>query len=55
MAALASSMNDPALHADNPARASSIADQMATLQAQLDLSYARWEELEELQNQAANS
>jgi ATP-binding cassette subfamily F protein uup len=50
MAELASQMNDPALHADNPAQASSIAEQMAGLQAELDQAYARWEELEALQN-----
>jgi ATP-binding cassette subfamily F protein uup len=55
MEGFASQMNDPALHAENPARASSIAEQMAALQAELDLAYARWEELEALQNQAAKT
>lgn len=55
MAALASSLNNPALHTGNPEQASSIAKQMATLQAQLDVAYVRWEELEDLQNQATDA
>jgi len=55
MADFASQMNNPALHAENPARAGSIAEQMAALQAELDLAYARWEELEALQTQATKT
>ncbi len=55
MADLASKINDPALHSNNPSQASSIAEKMAELQAELDSSYARWEHLEDMQNQPAQS
>ncbi len=53
MATLAESMNDPKLHADDPTKAARIAQEIGTLQARVDAAYVRWEELEDLQRQAA--
>ncbi|MEE4638685.1 MAG: ATP-binding cassette domain-containing protein [Wenzhouxiangella sp.] len=52
MSRLAEQMNDPLLHADDPAKASQAARQVKQLQDQLDAAFARWEELEKLREQA---
>ena len=55
MGELAERINDPALHSQDPAGASRIAEQMAALQSRLDTAYARWEELESMRGQGAES
>jgi ATP-binding cassette subfamily F protein uup len=54
MSRLAEQMNDPALHADDPAKVSQAARQVKQLQDKLDAAFARWEELEKLREQAAS-